>query len=101
MRGSKAEGYRPEAEQRYKTIILNTEMTISEAYDAEYESVKATDSAGRIAAEFINLYPPGIPLAVPGERLAEAVTEGLMHYQRCGLHIQGVENGRIRVVKEK
>jgi arginine decarboxylase len=38
-------------------------------------------AAGRIAAEQITPYPPGIPAVVPGERLNDAVID----YLRSGL----------------
>jgi arginine/lysine/ornithine decarboxylase len=38
-------------------------------------------AAGRIAAEQITPYPPGIPAVVPGERLNQAVLD----YLRSGL----------------
>ena len=39
------------------------------------------EAAGRIAAEQITPYPPGIPAVVPGERLNDAVLE----YLRSGV----------------
>ncbi len=38
-------------------------------------------AAGRVAAEQITPYPPGIPVVVPGERLNEAVID----YLRSGV----------------
>ncbi len=74
-------------------------MTIAEAYEARQETVALADSTGRIAAEFINLYPPGIPLAVPGERLTEEMVEAFLEYEKLQLRVQGVENGLVRVIK--
>lgn len=79
--------------------IQQPAMTIAEAYEARQETVALADSSGRIAAEFINLYPPGIPLAVPGEKLTEEMVEALMGYRKLGLRIQGVEKGLVRVIK--
>ena len=33
------------------------------------------ESEGRIAGEFLYLYPPGIPLLVPGERISEEIVQ--------------------------
>ena len=74
-------------------------MTIAEAYDAEQEEISLTYAGGRIAAEFMNLYPPGIPLVVPGERLTGEMIETFLYYDKIRLKVQGVENGKIRVVK--
>ena len=76
-------------------------MTIAEAYDAAQEWSGLAEGKGRVAAEFINLYPPGVPLAVPGERLTEEFLGELDYYGQCGLKIQGVENGCIKVVRQR
>lgn len=47
-----------------------TEMTIARACELEWEEIPLAEGAGRIAADFVGPYPPGIPWAVPGERLS-------------------------------
>jgi arginine decarboxylase len=44
-------------------------LTPREAYFSGAESVRLTAAAGRVAAEAITPYPPGIPMVMPGERL--------------------------------
>ncbi len=44
-----------------------------------------------IAGEFINLYPPGIPMVVPGEVLNGDILEIIKEYMRQGLPVQGVK----------
>jgi len=49
-------------------------MTPREAYFAPYRTVPLRQAVGEIPTEFITVYPPGIPVVVPGERItAEAV----------------------------
>ncbi len=78
-------------------------LTITEADDAPQEQIPVSESAGRISAEFVYLYPPGIPILVPGERIPKGLQE-LMNYDReIGLSVQGLADytGRsIQVVKE-
>ncbi|MCW2515779.1 MAG: arginine decarboxylase [Mycobacterium sp.] len=50
-----------------------TVLTPREAFFAGVESVGLSKAAGRIAAEAITPYPPGIPLVMPGERLDDDV----------------------------
>jgi arginine decarboxylase len=50
-----------------------TVLTPREAFFAGEESVGLSQAAGRIAAEAITPYPPGIPLVMPGERLDDDV----------------------------
>jgi arginine/lysine/ornithine decarboxylase len=50
-----------------------TVLTPREAFFASEESVSLAQASGRIAAEAITPYPPGIPLVMPGERLDDDV----------------------------
>ncbi|MCV7419510.1 aminotransferase class V-fold PLP-dependent enzyme [Mycobacterium yunnanensis] len=52
-------------------LALRPQMVLTprEAYFAGQETVRLTDAAGRVSAEAITPYPPGIPLVMPGERL--------------------------------
>ena len=47
------------------------------------------DVVGRISAEMICPYPPGIPVTAPGERLTEAVVEYLQQLAAAGVMVQG------------
>lgn len=46
-----------------------------EAFYAPKESVLFEKSVGRVAAEFVMCYPPGIPIIAPGERIKEELLE--------------------------
>jgi arginine decarboxylase len=52
-----------------------TVLTPREAFFAADEAVPLSAAAGRIAAEAITPYPPGIPLVMPGERLSTDVID--------------------------
>jgi len=58
---------------------LEQAMNPRAAYFAETEQV--ADAAGRIAAEMISPYPPGVPAVLPGERFNQPVID----YLRAGL----------------
>ena len=47
--------------------------TPREALFAPKETVDMTRAIGRIAAEQIAPYPPGVPIAAPGERIDEKI----------------------------
>lgn len=74
-------------------------MPIYQAYDKEQELIPVEKGRGRVAAEFIHLYPPGIPLAVPGERLHGIRIRQIVDYMAMGLTVQGLEKGNISVLK--
>lgn len=48
-------------------------------------------SLGKVCAEYIWVYPPGIPLVVPGERIDEKVLETLKSLDKNGLKISSTE----------
>jgi arginine decarboxylase len=52
-----------------------------DAFFGPAENVPLSEAAGRVAAEMITPYPPGIPAVLPGERLSEPV----LRYLRTGL----------------
>jgi lysine decarboxylase len=52
-------------------------MTPREAFFAAREPVSAERAAGRIAAETIAPYPPGIPAIAPGELVQAQLLEAL------------------------
>jgi arginine decarboxylase len=58
-------------------------MNPSKAFFAKAEHVPLKKAVGRIAAEMISPYPPGIPRVVPGER----ITESQVLYLEAGLRI--------------
>lgn len=74
-----------------RNLRLKTGMTLYEAATALREAVDLKKSCGRIAAEFVNLYPPGIPLIVPGEYYTEEVIEVLYRSRQDGLTVQGLD----------
>lgn len=67
-------------------------MTIYEAENASVEKLRLEESVGRISGEFIYLYPPGIPLVVPGEPIKKDRLEQLLEAKRLGYSLQGLED---------
>lgn len=79
-------------------------LSLGDAWDAAKEEIPLSQAAGRIAGEFINLYPPGIPILVPGEQMEEIHCRRLEEYAKEGLNVQGIvgeDEYRITVIKEQ
>ena len=78
-------------------------MTLTAAWDAEKEEVALEESVGRYGGDFVNLYPPGVPVLVPGERITEELAADVGRWLRQGLSVWGVElrDGKytVRVLK--
>ncbi|HEY2718070.1 MAG TPA: aminotransferase class V-fold PLP-dependent enzyme [Solirubrobacteraceae bacterium] len=74
-------------------------MTPREAFLGKQEVVPAAQAAGRIAAESLATYPPGIPNVLPGERLT---TETLAYIQRTleqGGSVRGASDRLLQTVR--
>lgn len=55
--------------------ILSAELSPRETFYAPVEVVALEKSVGRICAEEVTFYPPGIPLIMPGEKISAEVVE--------------------------
>ena len=71
------------------------------AFDMESKLQKLDDSENFVSADFVNLYPPGIPLLVPGEVISKDMIEDIKKYIEMGLNVQGISNNQILVCVEK
>ncbi len=58
-----------------------------EAFFATAEPVRITQAVGRVSAELIAPYPPGIPVLAPGEEVTPAVIETLDRARTAGVRI--------------
>ncbi len=45
------------------------------------------------------LYPPGIPILVPGERITREILNVIMRYRRLGLPVQGLKDRENRIME--
>ncbi len=62
-------------------------MNPRSAFFARHETVPAVKASGRIAAEVIAPYPPGIPVLVPGEVITADVLDALRSAAGTGVRI--------------
>ncbi len=74
-------------------------MIPREAFLAPTEFVKFRESAGRICAEVITPYPPGIPVISPGEEITEEIISYLDLELRAGGRMQGPYDDQLRTVR--
>jgi lysine decarboxylase len=66
-----------------------TVVPIREAFLGEAESVAVEDAVGRISAESIAGYPPGVPALLPGERVSAEVVDYLRELTGAGARLHG------------
>lgn len=68
-------------------LQLATVTSPREAFFGKTEMVRGRHAAGRIAAEQLTPYPPGIPVVVPGECLNREVVDYLQSGIRAGMAV--------------
>ncbi|MFI6638144.1 aminotransferase class I/II-fold pyridoxal phosphate-dependent enzyme [Streptomyces sp. NPDC050504] len=70
-----------------------------DAYFGPVEDVPPAEAAGRIAAEMVTPYPPGIPAVLPGERLTEPVIAYLRTGIGAGMNVPDAADPRLRTLR--
>jgi arginine decarboxylase len=70
-------------------LRLPTEMLPRDAFLGATEDVPWRQAAGRISAEMVCPYPPGIPICAPGERLSAEVVDYLEQVIAAGGMVEG------------
>ena len=63
------------------------ELTPREAFFASSATVPAGDAVGRVSAELVAVYPPGIPVLAPGERVTADLLEALRSERAAGSRV--------------
>jgi len=71
-----------------------------EVIDKEKIIVALKDSKGKISAEAIVPYPPGIPIVMPGEVLSKEILAVIEYYLKCNVAVLGIINGGIAIVEK-
>ncbi|MFS1513354.1 aminotransferase class I/II-fold pyridoxal phosphate-dependent enzyme [Chengkuizengella sp. SCS-71B] len=79
--------------------IPQLSLSPRDAFYADTEVIPFQESAGRIIAEFIMVYPPGIPILLPGEIVTQENIDYINEHLEVGLPIQGPEDKTIKNVK--
>ncbi len=78
-------------------------MTPRNASQSNWDRVLLSEAAGRISAEVVTCYPPGIPILYPGEVISQDTIDYLIIIRRLAFGISGPEDRTLttlRVVKE-
>ncbi len=77
-------GRKPKLRVQFPSKYPPMSMTPREAYFASYRTVPLRQAVGEIPTEFITVYPPGIPVVVPGERITAEAVEYVETMRRLG-----------------
>jgi lysine decarboxylase len=84
------------------SIVPTVAISMRDAFFSETEMIAAKDCVGRISADLIAPYPPGVAVIAPGEVLTQIIVDGLAKNQMAGVRIAYATDSTLstyRVVK--
>ena len=64
------------------------------------ETVELADSTGRVSGKYVMIYPPGVPILVPGEKILKETVENISQYLYNGYNVLGLSCNKIIVLKD-
>lgn len=73
-----------------------------EIYQAEalpHREMELQQTEGLMAGEYVYLYPPGIPLVVPGEVIDEQLLSSIRQCKALGLKVEGMEDPACQTIQ--
>jgi arginine decarboxylase len=80
-------------------LELETVNRPRDAFFSQFEDVKAKDAVGRVAAEQITPYPPGIPVILPGERINQDVIDYLLTGLDAGMTLPDPADPSLKTIR--
>ncbi|WP_324716013.1 aminotransferase class I/II-fold pyridoxal phosphate-dependent enzyme [Carboxydochorda subterranea] len=75
------------------------ELPPREAFFGRHRAVGLEQATGRIAAEVVTCYPPGIPLLCPGERITPEVVDFLKLVRSAGASVSGPKDPSLETLE--
>jgi arginine decarboxylase len=80
-------------------LELETVNRPRDAFFSAFEDVAADDAVGRVAAEQITPYPPGIPVIIPGERITQEVVDYLLTGLQAGMTLPDPADPSLKTIR--
>lgn len=93
---------RPSATALSWSVVPTRGISMRDAYFAQTEMAAADKAVGRISADLIAPYPPGVAVVAPGEVLTQQIVDGLAASKAAGVRIAYATDSTLttyRVVK--
>ncbi len=74
-------------------------MSPRDAFFSRSEAVPVGRAAGRVSAEMVAPYPPGIPIVAPGEEVSDEIAAYLSEASARALHVHGPEDLTLKTLR--
>jgi lysine decarboxylase len=89
---------------KFKLPIFKSKiaMTPRDAFFRKCRDIRIEESACEVSSEIVTVYPPGIPILIPGEMITPEIRDYLIQISRLGATIDGLpvdDNSMISVLK--
>lgn len=94
--------YRRQRREEIPAVPLKNPLvriTPRKAYYAEKTRVPLPEAAGRICAEPVMVYPPGIPILAPGEEITQEITEYLAFLKNQNAKLTDMSDPSLNTIK--
>lgn len=82
-----------------RTLELENAMTPRDAFFATVEQVPVAEAVGRVAAELVSPYPPGVPVLAPGEVISQEATDYLTTGVAAGMLIPDAADSSLETLR--
>jgi arginine/lysine/ornithine decarboxylase len=82
-----------------RSLELENAMTPRDAFFARVEQVPVAEAVGRIAAELVSPYPPGVPVVAPGEVISQEAVDYLTTGVRAGMLVPDAADSSLETLR--
>ena len=89
--------------KRKKTVEALDLPKIMEAWQCrgkEMEEISLTEAIDRVSGKYVMIYPPGVPILVPGEKILKETVENISQYLYNGYNVLGLSEKNLVVLKK-
>lgn len=74
-------------------------MPLREAWFATSRAIPLREAVGSVCAEWVAVYPPGIPVMIPGEEVTFEMVNYLLWARESGLNFQGPADPELKTIQ--
>jgi arginine/lysine/ornithine decarboxylase len=82
-----------------RALELENVMTPRDAFFARVQQVPVAEAVGRISAETVSPYPPGVPVLAPGERISQEALDYLTTGVAAGMLIPDAADSSMKSLR--
>ena len=75
-------------------------MTVRDARDKKRLRVPLEGAEGKVSASYVFAYPPGVPVVIPGERIARETVREILGARASGIRVVGLGGDGIEAVEK-